>query len=616
MTTKPDYAALVAGANSGDQFTKQILRVRNLKQQTDCIEAAVQDVSTNLPKATSGALVVYGDPQSGKTEMMICLTAQLLDQGTKVIVHLLNDSVDLLMQSLDRFKLAGLAPAPRNAADLTNAPLVPGNTAILFCKKNAKDLGRLIKALVQAGPIAVIDDEADYATPNGKVNIREKTKINALVSTLLGDKGRYIGVTATPARLNLNNTFDNKTETWVRFRPHAAYTGQDVFFPQNGPVSYRLTQLSGAGTADDTRKALSRFLATVAFLNLQATKSQQPEKNYSFLIHTSGKTDDHKIDRKVVEDAMAALVSRKGPKFEAILSLVYQQTLALYGKSEVDAISSYVIANASRSAFVVLNSKRDRASAGDKPTEPTCPFTVIIGGNIVSRGVTFPNLLSMYFTRDVKSKLQQDTYIQRARMFGSRNSYLKYFELTIPAILYADWHRCFVFHRLALEAMKNNKVPPVWIGDSRISIAATSSIDRGTVDLDKGEMSFEMFSCNDVPKLDAIVKKDPSSLGTLKELAKEIGAGLPEYLIEYVDAALKRSPNSLAIHTASSIEKYTSADLEKISRVKGFLGKPQLEVSRFPAAIHHVKILHNGRGKARLFYKSKGGVQFVQNMTA
>ena len=53
-------------------------------------------------------------------------------------------------------------------------------------------------------------------------------------------------------------------------------------------------------------------------------------------------------------------------------------------------------------------------------TDPATLFTIIIGGNVVSRGVTFDRLLSMYFTRDVKHRLQQDTYIQRARMFGSQ----------------------------------------------------------------------------------------------------------------------------------------------------------------------------------------------------
>ncbi|MGH7181701.1 MAG: Z1 domain-containing protein, partial [Nitrospiraceae bacterium] len=217
MMTNKTLAKLMTKATIKDQYKKQLARVRATNFETKCIEPTVDGVLTKLPKASTGSLVVYGDPQSGKTEMMICLTAKLLDAGHQTIVHLMNDSVDLLRQNLDRFKLAGLAPAPRNASDLANSPLVAGHHAILFCKKNAQDLTKLIQQLQKAGPVVVIDDEADYATPNAKINTQEKTRINELVSTLLGNNGNYIGVTATPARLNLNNTFNNKTETWVHF---------------------------------------------------------------------------------------------------------------------------------------------------------------------------------------------------------------------------------------------------------------------------------------------------------------------------------------------------------------------------------------------------------------
>jgi hypothetical protein len=200
-------------------------------------------------------------------------------------------------------------------------------------------------------------------------------------------------------------------------------------------------------------------------------------------------------------------------------------------------------------------------------------------------------------------------------MFGARGRYLSHFELTIPQRLYSDWHRCFVFHRLALQAIKDNKMSPVWVGDPRIAIAASSSIDRGTVDLDKGEMSFQIFDCPDLAKLDGIVAADPTNLETLNKLTPVIGKALPPFLISYLQSALNMAPGTLAIHTASSIANYgKSADLETISRSKGFLGKPQLEEGRFPKAIHHVKIFHNGKGRARVFYKNQGGVQFVQNL--
>jgi hypothetical protein len=615
VVTKEILTQIAAGATVKDQYKKQLARVEKQGEQTDKIAAAVQDVIQKLPTAANGSLVVYGDPQSGKTEMMICLTAALLDGDYKTIIHLMNDSVDLLAQNLGRFKLAGLAPAPRNSTDLANSPLIPGQKAVVFCKKNGKDLEKLIKAVDKSRPVIVVDDEADYATPNAKINQKETTKINGFVKALLGKDGKYVGVTATPARLNLNNTFNTKTETWVHFGPHTAYTGQDHFFPQTEAPPYRLKQLAAAVAPADAQAALARFLVTVAYLNTTALGKGEPEENFSFLVHTSGKTEDHKADRKIVESAMTALVSGHGAEYDLFLPIVYQQAELLYPGSDPAALTGYVLANASRHSFVVLNSKRDRASAGDKPTFPTCPFTVIIGGNIVSRGVTFPNLLSMFFTRDVKTKLQQDTYIQRARMFGARGKYLQHFELTIPQQLYTDWHRCFVFHRLSLQAIKNNKKSPVWVGDPRISIAASSSIDRGTVDLNKGEMSFQIFDCADLAKLDALVAVDPKNPSTLKTLAAAVGDALPKFLIDYIETALKTAPGTLAIHTASSIEQYKkSADLEEITRTKGFIGTNQLEQGKFPVAIHHVKIFHNGKGKGRVFYKNRGGVQFVQNL--
>ena len=457
MAGKNALANLLAKPTAKKQYEKQLHRVRNNGFDTQCIEAAVTGVLHNLPTASTGSLVVYGDPQSGKTEMMICLTARLLDAGHRTIVHLMNDSVDLLVQNLTRFKLAGLAPSPRDASDLANSPLIPGHDTVLFCKKNARNLAKLLQQLKKSGPIVVIDDEADYATPNATINTKAKTQINKLVSSLLGRKGSYIGVTATPARLNLNNTFNNKPEKWVHFPSHHTYTGQDTFFPLTSAPGYRLIRLPGAGTPSETREALARFLVSVAYLN---TRVNATEGNYSFLVHTSGKTDDHNIDRRIIEKAMKDLIGKTGKRYKTLVKAILAQAKSLYPSANAVDLTRYIIDNASRSAFVVLNSKRARATAGERPTEPTCPFTVIIGGNIVSRGVTFPNLLSMFFTRDVKNKLQQDTYIQRARMFGSRSKYLRHFELTIPGHLYNDWHRCFVFHRLALEGIKNNQKSP------------------------------------------------------------------------------------------------------------------------------------------------------------
>jgi hypothetical protein len=107
---------------------------------------------------------------------------------------------------------------------------------VIFCKKNAKDLQKLLDKTKAIPNKIIVDDEADFATPIAKINAGEITKINGLIEGLLKKDGAYIGVTATPARLDLNNTFGNDNESWVRFRPHAFYTGQDIFFPDKKPT--------------------------------------------------------------------------------------------------------------------------------------------------------------------------------------------------------------------------------------------------------------------------------------------------------------------------------------------------------------------------------------------
>jgi hypothetical protein len=85
---------------------------------TACIAEAIVGALAKLD-STNASLVIYGERQSRKTEMMIWLTAKLFDGGHRIIVHLMNDSADLLTQNLKRFKASGLAPADRNSSELS-----------------------------------------------------------------------------------------------------------------------------------------------------------------------------------------------------------------------------------------------------------------------------------------------------------------------------------------------------------------------------------------------------------------------------------------------------------------------------------------------------------------
>ncbi|MCQ9206869.1 MAG: DEAD/DEAH box helicase family protein [Omnitrophica bacterium] len=600
------------------RFAKQKARLVGRGFDFTFIENTVKNAMDNLIK-NNNSFVIYGEPQSGKTEMMICLTAKFLDSGRKIVIILLNDNVELLKQNLRRFKESGIAPDPKNFSEVADPNVNIGNNEwVIFCKKNTRDLQKLIEKLKNYKHKTIIDDEADYASPNSKKNKGLITKINGFVAQLLGATGTYVGVTATPARLDLNNTFDNANDCWVNFAPHQQYTGQDKFFPINidTNLDYRLTLLPDHG--DDPRYlrlALFSFFVNVAYLNLHVN---QKEKNYCILIHTSGKRADHTEDYKQIQKTISILKDSKDVKFEGYIKNIWEIAKVRFGEANADGIVEYILQNISRCSSVVMNSDADKKNIDyTTATHPTTPLTIAIGGNIVSRGVTFHNLLAMFFTRDVKHKIQQDTYIQRARMFGSRNEYLQYFELTIPEHLFFDWHRCFVFHRLALESIKSGNGVPVWLEDRRVSAVSPSSIDKTTVTVDSGEMGFDIFDLSsDVQDLiGKAYESKRACIDVLKELNTKLGnACMPDYVIQYVKSFMPDRNNSIAIHKLFSISNYRDANQGLIERPKGFIGTTELEKNKFPQAIHHFKIFHNKENKSRIFYRFIGSIKFLKNL--
>jgi hypothetical protein len=609
-TMQFDLESLKREAEVGNRYEKRLAHLVASGQEVDRIKGVVSAAVENIGVGQK-SFVIYGEPQSGKTEMMIALTAKLLDEGHKIIVVLLNDSVQLLGQNLERFQRSGLSPSPKKFSEVLPPEVVIGDRQwVIFCKKNSQDLQKLLQKIDRHPDRVVLDDEADYATPNSKINKQEKSRINELTEKLIGASGVYIGVTATPARLDLNRTHQNQNEYWIDFPPHSNYVGQDIFFPVNlDDLQYQLCFLPDAG--DDPRhlrETMFRFLIRVGYLN---TSVHEVEQNYSLLIHTSGRKDVHIVDYQQVVKIFEALRDEKNKNYNSYYKKIWEIATQLYGDRGNDIVK-YILATCDRNNVVVMNSDKEVNAADNRTgTNPSAPFTVVIGGNIVSRGVTFENLLSMFFTRDVQHK-----YIQRARMFGSRKAYLRYFELTIPKHLYLDWQRCFIFHRLSLEARRQNNRSPVWLDGERITAAAASSIDKTNILVDRGEMSFELFAY-DADSINQILAQSIDPMRKVKALSELLGKQcLPDYLVQYMENFCPAGPGSIAVHSPKSIAGYTDKpgeiDKKTITRTKGFIGDPQLEKTKFPDAIHHINILHNDRGRARVFYKYEGNIRFLK----
>jgi len=618
------------------RYETYIESLKENKIDTKSIENTISEAVTNIKNKKAKSFVIYGEPQSGKTSMMIGLTAKMLDEGYKLVILLIQDNLNLLEQNSLRFQRSTLKPSPKMYQEVIPPDVkLEGREFVVICKKNSSNLKRLIDKVENIKNKVIIDDEADFASPNSKVNKKdekgdqERTMINKRVYDLIGDDGIYLGVTATPIRIDVNRTFNNENHHWVYFEPHKGYRGQDFFFPpkSGNKIIYNLKKLEpeSSNTKKELRDAVIRFMVNVAYLNLFV--NTQKQKNYIMLVHTDVRKLMHNEDREVVDEVMTDLTTPEiddengkkieNPRYDKVLELIYTQALKKSKNENVaDEITEYVADYSSQYLIGVLNSEPSNKDVllPLLTEEPTNPFTFAIGGNIISRGITFNNLLSMFFTRNVKGLMQQDTYIQRARMFGNRNDEdMKHFELTIPGDLWDSWHTCFLLHRISYLSARSN-MHPSWATGMGTKAVSPSSIDKSQVHIEKGEMSFNRIKYK--PEMDEIVEKYSGSNDSheaLDFLIKKFGNEfLPAHIMAFIKEISGVPSKDIAIHQSQNIESYDQkyANWESITRSRGIFGARDYD--KFPYARHHFVLVKNKKGFCRLFYNCRHGkISFI-----
>ena len=620
-----------------DCYENRIATLRRMGRDPRLIQDGIADVLRVL-ESGARSFVIYGEPQSGKTEFMIALVCKLLDQGRKTIFLIMNDNTELETQNFDRFHQAQeLNPTPLRdwqVVDMSEANLKTPRQRIIFCRKNARNLEKLIHASRFMEDRIVIDDEADYATPNAKINKEDFTAINKGVERLgdLGPEGAgtYIGVTATPARLDLNNTFLNESKDWVFLNSHEAYKGRRFFFPatsdEGADSDYKLVKLP-----DDTddpkllRHAVFRFLLRVAILNSPAGSEVTA---YSMLIHTAGKTNDHEKDNYDVQKILEALSDQGHQKFEQYVRELQRigGDLVQLHRSDFspDDLVLFVLTNIGRSQVLIINHKNDGGNV-KRAGDPRALFTFAIGGNIVSRGLTFERLLTFFFSRNVKGRLQQNTYIQRARMFGNR-PYSEFFELCVPESLFADWATVFQDHELSLRLARAGVYQH--IQSSGTQVVDRPAIDNRHVTVEKSERAvgniFQM-----TPSLEhQILNHDPakplSALEALIEGDEVSEWDLPRSLLRYLREVAKKDESDVLIVFATArgggkelqvIESYADGDSETITRPRGGIVHAMLNKrAEYKENRHFLLPIKNNRGEARWLYKSNIGQAILQNL--
>ena len=385
----------------------------------DSIKNIAEDVGNQYIKTFSFSSheigLLFGNVQSGKTGQMFGIICKAADLGFPVFVLLTTDNVVLQQQTLERVKsdLDGFCICGENDGRLfMDSNLL--QPTIIVLKKNVRILKLWANILGSTGfmkgnPLFIIDDEADAASLNTMVNRDRQSSINKYLDTIKNESSSslYLQVTGTPQAILLQTIASGWHPYFTYyFQPGSAYLGGDFFFPVNGKpncISYLDT------LATPTRNVVIRHLIVSA--QILSTGG----KVCNCLFHPSVRVASHQRFADEIAKELKWVQEHFDSEFKIQAEKEYD--LIQPEKSEKQPLDTLLLTikaliASDKIKILVMNGKNDIESS-----EYSSGCNFVIGGNTLGRGVTFPGLQTIYYTRTSK-KPQADTMWQHSRMFG------------------------------------------------------------------------------------------------------------------------------------------------------------------------------------------------------
>jgi len=356
---------------------------------------------------------------------------------------------------------------------------INGHKLIFVAKKESNNMRRLVKLFAETHPklagkrVLIVDDEADFAS----IRFTKKKDSDEIEQGSIADKidelrreltnPAVLQVTATPYSLYLqpeeyepvpdkNFTFSPKRPAFTQLVPiHSGYVGGDHYFGEHDegdpefylwhPVSddeltalkkedrrrVRTDEALSSKRTEALRHALVTFVTAASIRRLQQSHEGTPQRRYSMIVHVETARASHAWQHMVAQEiieGMSKAATSGDPIFSALVErsindLARSVQAGGYAMPDHSEIVTLVKAAFVKGGVVTekVNSDNDVQALLDENAELRLrtPFSVFIGGQILDRGITVPNLLGFFYGRSPK-KMQQDTVLQHARMYGNR----------------------------------------------------------------------------------------------------------------------------------------------------------------------------------------------------
>lgn len=439
--------------------------------KSDSLRSSIKETSAsvylNVQKhntftRTTGLLL--GQVQSGKTGQMLGIISKLADEGYRFFILLTTDNIDLqrqtynrVLSSLQSFDVISEKEEVKFRAYNNKKPLV------IVLKKNSSILKKWRDLLVSSQtflgqPLVIFDDEGDAASLNTLVNRHNISTINKRLDDIkkTATSTLYFEVTATPQAIILQSIYSEWRPSFVNyFEPGEGYLGGNYFY--SVPPSYTIRhtkedELSDILSNDDIPCPAGLRDSLYTFLIICASKRLNNDNNCNFMIHPSSRINTHEQFKTLI-DAQLNLLQRASDDEEFDKSLYEIWCDLQRSKPDIQSyedIKENVIKILDNQEMITipLNSKSFicRDSSNPDALDLSKGYNIVVGGNTLGRGITFPHLQVVYYCRTSRTP-QADTFWQHSRIFGyDRDPQL--IRIFIPESL----------HKLFIELNRGNEV--------------------------------------------------------------------------------------------------------------------------------------------------------------
>ena len=456
------------------------------------VDDFMEKLSQTEPKTAQNVLLL-GNVQSGKTAQVLGILSALADRDFKLFIYLTTDSVDLQQQTLKRAEksLDKFIILSENDDSSFMQVMKANNPILVVIKKNARVLKRwrnlfASQSSLKGYPLVIVDDEADAASLNTNADKPDKdaSTINKLLNDIKNSccQSLFIQLTATPQSLLLQHEESDWQPEFIHFfEAGEKYIGGNFVF--SDPPSYIVRFIDSelddmkdesGEIAEGAKQALLSFLITCAEFALC------DKTNCNFALHPSYKIQDHQAFSKKIQAFLNDLVQAvnngedlAGSFKESYLDLqktkpdihhfdeIYEKLTALLENQQISTL--------------VINSQTEADFDLEKG------FNIIIGGNVIGRGLTIPKLQTVYYSRTAK-KPSADTFWQHSRIFGyDRDKSL--LRLYIPSDVYHFFVQLNQANNLIIEQAKKSDgniqvIYPKNINPTRKNVLKAGSINQ------------------------------------------------------------------------------------------------------------------------------------------